>query len=77
MKSFEERFCVTQPGPWPRASRNVRLFWFLAGMVWRNLTLGGRVRRRYRAAMAEGKHIYVDEALAAMMPPARPSGERR
>jgi hypothetical protein len=73
MRSFEERFCVSEPGMLRRVSRDVRLFWFLAGMMWRNLTLGGRVRRRYRAAMVKREPIYVDEALATMMPPPKPT----
>ena len=77
MKSFEERFCVTAPGLGPRLARDARLLWFLLGMVWRNLTLGRRVRRRYRACMAKGEPYFVDEAMAAMMPPPKPAGERR
>ncbi len=76
MKSFEQRFCATAPGLWPRLSRDVRLLWFLAGMAWRNLTIGGKVRRRYRALMAEGKPYFVDEAMKALMPKP-PPGERR
>jgi len=72
MKSFEERFCVTAPGLWPRLTRDARLLWFLAGMAWRNLTMGARVRRRYGAAMAKGEPYFVDEAMAAMMPPSKP-----
>ena len=79
MKSFEERFCVTAPGLWPRLSRDARLLWFLAGMAWRNLTMGARVRRRYRASMARGEPFFVDDAMAAMMPPpksgAAPAGK--
>jgi hypothetical protein len=74
MKSFEDRFCETRPGLWPRLARDVRLLWFLAGMAWRNLTMGGRVRRRYRAAMAKGDPLFVDDAMTAMMPPAKPGG---
>ncbi len=77
MKSFEERFSVTVPGLRPRLARDARVLWFLAGMAWRNLTIGAKVRRRYRAAMAKGERIYVDEALAAMMPPTKPGGGRR
>lgn len=73
MKSFEERFCVTKPGIWPRLSRDARLLWFLLGMAWRNLTLGGRVRRRYRACMAAGEPFYVDDGMAAMTPPPKPA----
>ncbi len=77
MKSFEERFSVTAPGLGPRLARDARVFWFLAGMAWRNLTVGAKVRRRYRAALAKGEQIYVDEAMAAMMPPPKAEGDRR
>ena len=60
---------MTTPGVWPRLSRDARLLWFLAAMAWRNLTLGRRVRRRYRACMAASEPFYVDDAMAAMMPP--------
>jgi hypothetical protein len=82
MKSFEERFCVTRPGLAPRLARDAKLLWFLAGMAWRNLTLGGRVRRRYRACLARGEPYFVDEAMAGLTPPPRragpqPEGARR
>lgn len=82
MQSFEERFSVTRPGLGPRLARDARLFWFLAGLVWRNLTLGARVRRRYRACMARGEPYFVDEALSGAMPrpapppAAKPGGAR-
>ncbi|MCW5772233.1 MAG: hypothetical protein KIT16_11400 [Rhodospirillaceae bacterium] len=72
MASFEERFCVKRPGLLPRLGRDVRLAWFLAGMVWKNFLIGGRVRRRYRACMAKGEPYYVDEAMAALMAPPKP-----
>ncbi len=77
MKSFEERFCAISPGLGPRLVRDLRLLWFLAGMAWRNLTMGARVRRRYRALMARGEPYFVDEAMAEMMPKPSPGGERR
>jgi hypothetical protein len=83
MKSFEERFCVTAPGAMPRLGRDIRLAWFLAGMLWRNLTIGGRVRRRYRACRAKDEPFFVDENMpgakpaSAPGPATRPAGERR
>lgn len=69
MKSFEERFCVTKPGWAPRLGRDLRLLWFLAGMAWRNLTMGRRVRRRYRDCMATGQPYFVDDPIPGAMPP--------
>lgn len=77
MKSFEERFCVTRPGLLPRIGRDTRLLWFLAGMAWRNLTVGGKVRRRYRACVAKRQRYFVDEAMPAMMPGPKQDGGRQ
>jgi hypothetical protein len=80
MQSFEERFSVSRPGLGPRLARDAKLMWFLAGMVWRNLTLGAKVRRRYRACMAKGEPYFVDEnmpgAKPAPTPALRPGGEQ-
>jgi hypothetical protein len=81
MKSFEERFCVTRPGRGARLARDARLLWYLVGMAWRNLTLGAKVRRRYRMAMAKGEPLFVDVpppgAASARPAGAQPDGARR
>ena len=59
--SFDARFHETRPGLHRRIARDVRLMWFLAGMAWKNLAIGSKVRKRYRAARAAGEPYWLDE----------------
>ena len=60
-KSFEERFHELRPGLHWRLWRDIRCLGFLAGMVWRNLTLGRRVRARYLDCKVAGKPFWLDQ----------------
>lgn len=73
MKTFDERFCVKHHGLLPRITRDARLLWYLAGMVWKNLTIGGRVRRRYRDCARRGVPFFIDEPKSGAVPPVRPA----
>ncbi len=61
LPSFEERFHEMRPGAHWRLWRDLRCAAFLAGMIWRNLTLGRRVRRKYLACKAAGEPFWLDE----------------
>ncbi len=63
-KSFDERFHVLVPGRHRRLVRDAKLLGFLAGMVWRNLTLGAKVRRLYRARKIEGRPFWLEDSPA-------------
>lgn len=60
---FDARFHVTEPGALKRLGRDLRLLKFLGGMLWMNLRVGSKVRRKYRACKAAGEPFYVDERL--------------
>ena len=60
-KSFEDLFHEMRPGLHWRLWRDIRCAVFLASVVWRNLTLGRRVRRKYLACKASGEPFWLDE----------------
>ena len=72
MATFEERFYVTGGGFGRRLWRDVRLVAFLArmGLTW--LVAGGRIRRAYRQARANGETFWLD----ALDPAQQPGQER-
>lgn len=62
MPSFEERFHEFRPGLHWRLWRDVRCAVFILGLVWRNLTVGRRVRRKYLDCARTGEPFWLDEA---------------
>jgi len=60
-KSFEENFHETRPGLHWILWRDLRCLIFLGMMVLRNLIVGSRVRRKYRACKSAGKPFWLDE----------------
>ena len=64
MPTFEDRFHEMRPGLHWRLWRDVRCAAFLAGLVWRNLTLGRRMRGKYLACKAAGEPFWLDEGNA-------------
>ena len=60
-KTFDQRFIVKRPGLFPRLARDIDMMWYLAGMAWKNLTIGAKVRRRYRACQARGEPYWIDD----------------
>ena len=60
--SFEERFHEFRAGPHWRLWRDVRCAVFILGLVWRNLTVGRRVRRKYLDCVRTGAPFWLDEA---------------
>ncbi len=60
-RSFEEMFHETRPGLHWRLWRDIRCAAFLGTIVWRNLTLGRRVRKKYQACKEAGEPFWVDE----------------
>lgn len=62
--TFEERFHLKRGGLHRRLWRDLRCAWFLAGMAWKNATIGRRVRRRYLAAKAAGEPFWLDRGNA-------------
>ena len=60
-KTFDELYHVTRRGLWPRLRRDVRLAAHLAGIAWKNATIGRRVRRDYLARRARGEPYWLDE----------------
>ncbi len=58
--TFEARFHETRPGLGWRLWRDLRCAAFLSAFVWRNATLGRRVRRRYRACKVAGEPFWLD-----------------
>lgn len=61
--SFDAQFHVTEPGALKRLGRDLRLLKFLAGMLWMNLRIGSKVRRKYRDCAASGEPFYVDDGM--------------
>ena len=61
LHSYDDRFHLKKPGVFRALWRDARLLWFLGTMAWRNLTVGRRVRRRYRACRAAGQPFYMDD----------------
>lgn len=60
-KNFEDLFHEMRPGLHWRLWRDVRCVLFLGTVLWRSLTLGRRVRRKYRACKASGEPFWLDE----------------
>ncbi len=63
-KSFDERFHVLIPGWQRRLARDAKLLWFLSGMVWRNITVGAKVRRLYRVRKGAGEPFWLEDSPA-------------
>ena len=62
MPSFEERFHEFRPGLHWRLWRDVRCAAFILGLIWRNLTVGRRVRRKYLDCVRTGEPFWLDDA---------------
>lgn len=60
-RTFEDRFHEMRPGWHWRLWRDVRCAAFIAGLVWRNLTVGRRVRKQYLACKHSGEPFWLDE----------------
>ena len=61
MASFEERFFLETRNPAKRLWRDLRLLHYLFRLAWGWLTVGGRVRRKYRVLAARGETFRVDD----------------
>lgn len=59
-RSFDERFHLTRPGRLRALRRDLRLLLMLAGIAWKNVTVGRRIRRRYLACKARGEPFWLD-----------------
>jgi hypothetical protein len=58
--TFESRFHEMRPGLGRRLWRDLRCAAFIAAFVWRNATVGRRVRQRYRMCKAAGEPFWLD-----------------
>lgn len=58
--TFEARFQEVRPGLLRRLWRDIRCAAFIAAFIWRNATVGRRVRKKYRACAAAKKPFWID-----------------
>lgn len=63
--TFEHRFHELRRGLHWRLWRDVRCAAFILSLIWRNLTVGARVRRKYRACKRSGEVFWLDDPAAA------------
>lgn len=60
-KNFEELFHEKRPG-WHHALwRDIRCAVYLGSIIWRNITLGRAVRKKYLACKASGEPFWLDK----------------
>ena len=60
-KSFEELFHETRPGLHRRLWRDLRCLVYLGRLIWLNVTVGRKVRRKYLACKSASEPFWLDE----------------
>jgi hypothetical protein len=59
--TFEERFHELRPSLHWRVWRDLRCALFIGGLLFRNLTVGRRVRKKYLACKRNGVPFWLDD----------------
>jgi hypothetical protein len=70
--TFDAQFVLTEGGAYKRLKRDLKVLWFLFGVLLFWATKGRAIRRAYRRALADGRPLVLEQEVLPILQGKRP-----